>query len=381
MKMLENYSLKKLNTFGIDVSARYFLQANAADEIQNFLDDKSVSPFRAGVGLLVLGGGSNILFTKNFDGVVLKNNLKGIERIPSFVETAEGKKEDSENYFVKVGGGEVWHEFVLHCIKNNYAGVENLSLIPGLVGAAPIQNIGAYGVEQKETFYELEAIDLHENKKITFKHSDCQFGYRDSIFKREAKGKYIITSVTFKLSKKPKYNTSYGAINQELEKMGASRQEGRDPSFGGKEISISAISQAVCNIRRSKLPDPAVIGNAGSFFKNPTVSKEKYEDLKKEFPSIVAYPLVGISNPDQHFKLAAGWLVEQAGWKGKQFGNCGVHPVGNEKPSYGVHKDQALVLVNYGNAKGNEIYDLSEKVLQSVKEKFGVKLEREVVIV
>ncbi len=359
MTLQENISLKKFNTFGIDASAKYFLEANSVSDIQNLLDDIKNSPLIKGDrGLLILGGGSNILFTKNFDGVVLKNNLKGIELLPSFVETSDGKKEDSENYFVKVGGGDVWHEFVLHCIENNYAGVENLSLIPGSVGAAPIQNIGAYGVEQKETFLELEAIDLNENKKVVFKSSDCQFGYRDSIFKREAKGKYIITSVTFKLSKKPKYNTSYGAINQELEKMGV------------KEISISAISQAVCNIRRSKLPDPAVIGNAGSFFKNPVISNEKYESLKKEFPTIVAFPSpLSQWRGGGEVKLAAGWLVEQSGWKGKSFG------------SYGVHKDQALVLVNYGNAKGNEIYELSEKVLQSVKEKFGVTLEREVVII
>ncbi|MBI3500201.1 MAG: UDP-N-acetylmuramate dehydrogenase [Bacteroidetes bacterium] len=336
MTIQENISLRKYNTFGIDVSAKYFLEANSVSDVQNYLDEKKSSP------LLILGGGSNILFTKNFDGVVLKNNLKGIELL----------REDSENYFVKVGGGEVWHEFVLHCIKNNQAGIENLSLIPGSMGAAPIQNIGAYGVEQKETFHELEAVNLQENKKVIFKNSDCKFGYRDSIFKREAKNKYIITSVTFRLNKKPKYNTSYGAINQELEKMGV------------KKLSIAAISQAVITIRRSKLPDPAMIGNAGSFFKNPIVSNEKYELLKKEFPAIVAY-----KNSNSEMKLAAGWLVEQCGWKGKRFN------------AHGVHKDQALVLVNYGNANGNDIYELSEKILQSVKEKFGVMLEREVVIV
>jgi len=336
MNLQENISLKKFNTFGIDVSAKYFLEANSISDIQNYLVKKKQSP------LLVLGGGSNILFTKNFDGTVLKNNLKGIELV----------KENSENYFVKVRGGEVWHEFVLHCIKNNYAGVENLSLIPGCVGAAPIQNIGAYGVEQKEIFHELEAIHLEENKKVVFKNSDCQFGYRDSIFKREAKNKFIITSVTFKLNKKPKLNTSYGAINQELEKMGA------------KEVSMASISQAVCNIRKSKLPDPAVIGNAGSFFKNPVIKNEKYESLKREFPNMVAY-----KNSDKEMKLAAGWIVEQCGWKGKQFGNTS------------VHKDQALVLVNYGNATGSEVYELSGKILESVKEKFGVELEREVVIV
>lgn len=334
MAIQENISLKQFNTFGIDVSAKCFLEANSVSDIQNYLGEKKQSP------LLVLGGGSNILFTKNFDGTVLKNNLKGIELIA----------EDSESYYVRAGGGEVWHEFVLHCIKNNYAGVENLSLIPGSVGAAPIQNIGAYGVEQKETFHELEAINIEENKKVVFKNADCRFGYRDSIFKREAKNKFIITSVTFKLNKKPKLNTSYGAINQELEKMGV------------KDLSIAAISQAVCNIRRSKLPDPAVIGNAGSFFKNPIVSNDKYESLKKEFPTIVAY------KDNSGVKLAAGWLVEQSGWRGKSFG------------SYGIHKDQALVLVNYGGAKGNEIYELSGKVLESVKEKFDVTLEREVVI-
>lgn len=337
MNLLKNHSLKKLNTFGIDAVAKYFLEIESVSAAQNFSDDKKFSI----QSKLILGGGSNILFTKNFDGIVVKNNIKGIELI----------REDSENYFVKVGAGESWHGFVTHCIEKNYAGVENLSLIPGCVGAAPIQNIGAYGVEQKDVFFELQAIDLKENKTITINKSDCKFGYRDSIFKGEAKGKFIITSVTFKLFKKPKFNTSYGSINQEIEKMEV------------KEMSISAISQAVCNIRRSKLPDPEKTGNAGSFFKNPIVNNEKYELLKKEFLPIVAY-----KNSDTEIKLAAGWLVEQCGWKGKRFNNCG------------VHKDQALVLVNYENAKGNEIFELSEKILRSVKEKFGVELEREVVI-
>lgn len=337
MKVSENYSLKSANTFGIDVSARYFVELDSVSAVREFLSDNKLGALPR----LVLGGGSNILFTGNFDGVVLRNGIKGIELL----------KEDAEHYYVKVGAGEVWHEFVLHCIKNNYAGVENLSLIPGSVGAAPIQNIGAYGVEQKEVFHELEAIDIQSNRPVVFSKADCAFGYRDSIFKREGKGKYIITSVTFKLFKTPKLNTSYGAINQEIEKMGE------------KEISIRTISQAVCNIRRSKLPDPQKIGNAGSFFKNPVVSSDKFESLKKDFPSISAFKDPG------GMKLAAGWLIEQCGWKGKQVGNTG------------VHKDQALVLVNYGNANGREIFELSGKVLQSVKEKFGVELEREVVIV
>ncbi|MFH1004602.1 MAG: UDP-N-acetylmuramate dehydrogenase [Bacteroidota bacterium] len=345
----ENFSLKKLNTFGVDASARYFLKIDSVSAIQNFLNDKNLFSFISGSegdGLLILGEGSNILFTKNFDGVVVKNNIKGIELL----------KEDEEHFYVKVGAGEKWHEFVTHCIQKNYAGVENLSLIPGSVGAAPVQNIGAYGVEQKDVCYEVEAIDMKENKTVILNKSSCHFDYRDSIFKHEAKGKFIITFVTFKLFKKPIFNISYGNITQELEKMGIF-------SKGGKELSIAAISQAVCNIRINKLPDPKKIGNVGSFFKNPVVSNEKYESLKKEFPNIVAY------KDSAGMKLAAGFLIEQCGWKGKQFGDAG------------VYKYQSLVLVNYGNARGSEILELSEKILQSVKEKFGVELAREVVII
>jgi UDP-N-acetylmuramate dehydrogenase len=341
MKILENISLGKLNTFGINVSARYFIEVDSFDSVQSLLEDKTLFSFRSTSNkLVVLGGGSNILFTKNFDGVVVKNVIKGIELL----------RQDEEYYYVKVGAGEPWHQFVLYCIQNNYSGVENLSLIPGSVGAAPIQNIGAYGVEQKELFYELEAISIHENKKVNFSNAACNFSYRDSVFKRDEKGKFIITSVTFKLFKTPRYNTSYGAINAELEKMGV------------RNITIAAISQAICNIRRTKLPDPEKIGNAGSFFKNPVVDTHKFESLKKEFPTISAYKdLLGM-------KVAAGWLIEQCGWKGKKVGNTG------------THKDQALVLVNYGNAKGLEILELSDSIIRSVKEKFAIDLEREVVI-
>ncbi len=336
MNLLENHSLKKLNTFGVECYAKAFVEANTKSDIQNLLSSKNI----ASQPILILGGGSNILFTKDFDGLVIKNNISGMELI----------KEDSEYYYVRAGAGVVWHQFVLYCIKHNYAGVENLSLIPGSVGAAPIQNIGAYGEELKDIFWELEAINILEDKNIVLSNSDCKFGYRNSIFKNEAKGKYIILTVTFKLLKKPKLNTSYGAIIQEIEKMGI------------KEVSVEAISKAVCNIRRSKLPDPEKIGNAGSFFKNPVISLEQFEKIKIEFPEIKSFKDSG------GMKLAAGWLIEQCGWKGKQIGQAG------------VHKDQALVLVNYGTAKGAEIYDLSSKVLQSVKEKFGVSLEREVVI-
>ncbi len=338
MQILEYHSLKKFNTFGIDISAKYFAEFSSIADIQEILSN----PNHLKSKKLILGGGSNLLFTKNFDGLVLKNNLKGIELV----------KEDTDFYYVKSAAGEVWHEFVLHCIKKNYAGLENLSLIPGNVGASPMQNIGAYGVEIKDLFYELEAFSIADKTIRKFNKSECKFGYRESIFKHELKNKFIITSVTFKLLKKPLFNTSYGAIETELGAMGI------------KEKTIKTISQAVCNIRNSKLPNPAEIGNAGSFFKNPEVVKGKYEFLKIKYPEMVGYNL-----ENGNVKLAAGWLIEKAGWKGKNFGDAG------------VHKFQALVLVNYGNAKGNEIFDLSQKILDSVKEKFGVELEREVNII
>jgi UDP-N-acetylmuramate dehydrogenase len=337
MHIQENKSLKKLNTFGIDASARYFAECSSIEQMKEVLNDTKFSKTRK----LILGGGSNLLFTKDFDGIVLKNNLKGIELI----------SEDADFYYVKSEAGEVWHEFVMHCINHNYAGLENLSLIPGNVGASPMQNIGAYGVEIKDSFYELEAFHIEEQKIRKFNNAECKFGYRESVFKHDSKGQFIITSVTFKLSKVPHYNTSYGAIEKELEVMGV------------KELSIQTISQAVCNIRSSKLPDPKVIGNAGSFFKNPVISTEKFTQLKKEFPEIVSYP------SGDAYKLAAGWMIEQCGWKGKRVGDAG------------VHKLQALVLVNYENAKGNEIFELSQKIMDSVREKFGVELEREVNII
>lgn len=334
----ENYSLKKLNTFGIEASARYFLECSTIDQLKEILSRQSF----VNTQKLILGGGSNLLFTKDFDGLVIKNNLKGIELI----------KEDEDFYFVKAGAGEIWNQFVMHCVANNYAGLENLSLIPGNVGASPMQNIGAYGAEIKDHFFELEALHIKDKKTQVFNNADCKFGYRESVFKRDLKNQYIITSVTFKLLKKPELNTSYGAIEKEMEAMGV------------KEVNIQAISQAVCNIRSSKLPNPTEIGNAGSFFKNPEVLRDKYESLKIQFPNIVGYEL-----ENGNVKLAAGWLIEQCGWKGKTIGDAG------------VHKLQALVLINYGKATGEEIFKLSQKVMDSVKETFGVELEREVNIV
>ena len=342
MQVQENFSLKKLNTFGIAVNAKYFATFNTVDEINELLEFNKQQTINLKQQILVLGGGSNILFTKNFDGLVLKNEIKGIKII----------KEDEHYVYVQSGAGENWHQFVLYCIHNNFAGVENLSLIPGNVGASPMQNIGAYGVELKEVFYALEAFHLTEKKIHQFTLNDCEFGYRESIFKKKFKNEFAIINVIFRLSKIPHFNTSYGAIGQELEKMGV------------EEWSIKAISDAVINIRTSKLPDPSQIGNAGSFFKNPEVTHSIFDILYSKFPGIVGYNL-----PSGNVKLAAGWLIEQCGFKGYRKGDAG------------CHEKQALVLVNYGKANGDEIFNLSEIIIASVKEKFGVVLEREVNII
>lgn len=336
MEVQENFSLRKYNTFGIDAKAERFAAFKNSGELAGLVNQAGNDPF------MILGGGSNILLTRDVEGWVLKNELMGIEKAG----------EDEEHVFIRAGAGENWHRFVLQCIDNNWAGVENLSLIPGCVGASPMQNIGAYGVEIKDVFHELKAYHVKEHVEQTFSLEDCRFGYRESVFKSMYKGQFVILDVTYRLRKRPAFNTSYGAIEEELSKMGV------------KELSIRAISEAVIRIRSSKLPDPAQIGNAGSFFKNPSIAAEKFEELKKQFPAIVGY-----KNPDGSMKLAAGWLIEQCGWKGFRDGDAG------------VHAKQALVLVNYGNAKGSAIYDLSGKIMNSVEERFGVKLEREVNVV
>tara|TARA_B100000683_G_scaffold226347_2_gene225282 strand:- start:1038 stop:2051 length:1014 start_codon:yes stop_codon:yes gene_type:complete len=331
----KNVSLQTFNTFGVKVAAKLFAQAENEDQVRNVIQSDE---FRKHDNL-ILGGGSNVLFTKDFDGIVLRNHIQGVEVI----------EETPSSVFVRVGGGVVWHEFVLYCIEHGWNGVENLSLIPGSVGASPMQNIGAYGVEVETVFHELEAIHLQTGEIHYFNGSDCNFGYRDSIFKNKLKGEYLISRVTFQLSKDNHFNISYGAIEQELEQMGV------------KSLSARAVSNAVIAIRQSKLPDPKEIGNSGSFFKNPIVDQAIYNKIKGQFPEVVAY-----SAGEGKMKLAAGWLIDQAGWKGVTRGN------------YGVHKKQALVLVNYGGAKGKEIYNLSEEILNSIHEKFGVSLEREV---
>jgi UDP-N-acetylmuramate dehydrogenase len=344
MQVQENVSLKPYNTFGLDVAARHFARFKSVEELQSILTENRKSKTKN----FVLGGGSNILFTGDFDGIVLKNEITGKEKIA-----------EDENYvYIKCGAGENWHRFVVHCIENNWAGIENLSLIPGCVGASPMQNIGAYGVEIKNVFHELTAFHLQEQCNYHFTITDCEFGYRESVFKRRYKDEFVILDVTLRLSKKPQFNTSYGAIEAELAQMGV------------QDLTIRAISQAVINIRSSKLPDPDKIGNAGSFFKNPSISALAFQDLKSKFQNIVGY-----ENADGTVKLAAGWLIEHSGptqaqsWKGFRNGDAG------------VHAKQALVLVNYGHASGKDIYELSQQVMESVFEKFGVWLEREVNII
>jgi UDP-N-acetylmuramate dehydrogenase len=331
----KNVSLKEFNTFGIDATAKLFTQVSSIEDLKNILQ---LADYQ-GVRKLFLGGGSNLLLTKNFDGLVIKINVGGISVI----------KQDDENIWIKAGAGVVWHDLVMFCVANNYAGMENLSLIPGTVGAAPMQNIGAYGIEIKDIFQELEALDLETMKLENFDLKSCNFGYRESIFKHEAKGKYVIVNVTFKLNKNPKFHVEYGAIKDTLAEMGV------------EELSIKAISDAVVHIRQSKLPNPAEIGNAGSFFKNPEIPISQFVILKEKFPTIPSYPVSETS-----VKVPAGWLIEQAGWKGKRFGDIG------------VHAKQALVLVNYGNGKGLEIKELAENIQKSIFEKFGINLSVEV---
>ena len=329
----QHKSLLPYNSFHIDVQADHFVAVGDVDQLKQSLQE---DPGKSG---LVLGGGSNILFTRNVKGWILKMDIRGIDLI----------KENESHVYVRAGAGEPWHGFVLYTVSRNWGGLENLSLIPGSVGAAPIQNIGAYGVELKDHFYELEAYDRKNKKVYTFGLNDCAFGYRDSFFKSTGKNRYIILNVTFILNKAPVLNISYGAIREELKQMDI-----RTPS-------VRSVSQAVINIRRSKLPDPAEIGNAGSFFNHPVIDQALFLSLSKAHPDLPAYP-----HEEGSVKLAAGWLIEQCGWKGYRKGDAG------------VHQHQALVLVNYGHASGKEILELGEAVAASVKKRFGISLEREV---
>ncbi len=338
MEIKSNYSLKNHNTFGVDVKCKTFVklanQKEAGDFVQNKLDKSD--PY------LVIGEGSNLLFLNDFKGTIIQMQNKGFEVLD----------ETHKNVWIKAAAGEIWDDFVAWCVEKKYAGAENLSLIPGTVGAAPIQNIGAYGVELSEIFNGLEAIEIETGELRRFYLRELQFGYRDSIFKQELKNKYIITAVILKLNKFPFFKIDYGNIKTELETM----------SY--ENLNIAIIRQAIINIRNRKLPDPKILGNAGSFFKNPIVNKKKHDELLKLFPELVAYNL-----KNGNFKLAAAWLIDQAGFKGFKKGNVA------------VHKNQALIITNLGKAGGSEILEFSEKIQLKIAELFGVELDREVLAI
>lgn len=332
-----NISLKPYNTFGIDVQARFFCAIDSIEVLHSVLQNSEYQNIKK----LILGGGSNVLLTQDFEGLVLYIQIKGIETV----------QEDENSIFLRFGAGVNWHQAVLFTIEKGLGGIENLSLIPGTVGAAPIQNIGAYGVELKDVFETLEAIEIATGKVTIFDKNACQFGYRSSVFKNELKGKYIITSVILKLQKNPVFNISYGTITSLL------KEKNLKPS-------PKSISEVVTQIRESKLPNPDKIGNSGSFFKNPEIPTAQFETLKNQFPNIIGYPIT-----NDYMKVPAGWLIEQTGIKGKRFGNTG------------TYEKQALVLVNHGGAKGQEVLDFSKKIQEMVHEKFGIQLEREVNVI
>ena len=333
----ENVPLKNFNTFGIEANARFFVEINKKEDLSELFMDPQWQRTKT----LVLGGGSNMLLLNNFDGLVIRINIRGIEHRIS-----------KDDVFVEAGAGELWNDLVNFCVAREYAGLENLSLIPGSVGASPIQNIGAYGVELQDVFYSCIAFETATGKFRTFTKADCHFDYRESVFKSELKGKYIIVSVKYQLSLIPEFNLKYGAIEQELANRGIVKP------------TLKEVSQVVAHIRVSKLPDPSTIGNAGSFFKNPVISQIDFEPIKNQFPEIVHYP-----GANGQVKLAAGWLIEQCGWKGIVAGNTG------------TWKNQSLVLVNHGGATGEEVYTFSSQIIDSVYTKFGVRLQREVNII
>ncbi len=332
----ENISLKNYNTFGIDVKSRFFVECTSSQEIVDFLKTRQ----NPNLPLLVLGGGSNVLFTKDFDGYILRPSTKGIEII----------NESDDDITIKVGAGEDWDEFVAYCVERNWGGIENLSLIPGNVGTCPIQNIGAYGVEVEDVIAEVEALNISTFKTECFKNDECEFAYRDSIFKRKLKGTQIITHVSFKLQKQPVFKLDYGKLKDELNRF--------------DKVNLANIRQAVIDIRNSKLPKPEEIGNAGSFFKNPVIEKLKAIELLSQYEDMPSYDQ-GLGK----VKIPAGWLIEKAGWKGKRIGNAG------------VHKNQALVLVNYGGSSGSDIYNVATEIQKSVKNMFDIDIAMEVNIV
>jgi UDP-N-acetylmuramate dehydrogenase len=339
MMIQENVDLLPYNTFGIKATAKYFTTVKSIEEAKELF----ASPLFKKEKHLILGGGSNLLLTKNFEGLVIKVDIKGKEIV----------KEDDRYAIIKVGSGENWHAFVMYCVDKNLGGLENLSLIPGTVGAAPMQNIGAYGVEIKKNILAVEALEISTGDVRYFSNEECHFGYRESIFKHEVKDKFLISSVTLRLTKSDhQFNISYGAIDETLKQLGTT------------SLTLKAISDAVIYIRSNKLPDPSRIGNAGSFFKNPSIQADLVDFIKKDYPSLPTFP-----STDGLIKIPAAWLIEQCGWKGKTFDNIG------------VHQHQALVLVNYGGGKGEKIWELAMKIRDSVKEKFNITLQPEVNVI
>lgn len=333
--ILQNYPLNSQHSFALNAVASHFVTVENIPQIKALISTEVWQNNRH----VLLGEGSNTLFVDDYDGLVVKNHFKGIKIV----------KQTDDAIILKVGAGENWHQFVQYCIEQGFYGIENLSLIPGTVGAAPIQNIGAYGVELKNVFHSLEAVDLTTGQSRSFSPNDCEFAYRDSIFKHTLQGKFLITSVSLKLSKKAKFHTSYGAVQDQLDQMGV------------KKLTLKAVSDAVIAIRQSKLPDPKKIANAGSFFKNPIITRTQYETILQKFPSMPSYTL-----DDDHVKIPAGWLIEQCGWKGKRKGNVG------------VHDKQALVLVNYGGASGQEVLVLADDIQKDVSGTFDIALQPEV---
>lgn len=334
-----NVSLKSLNTFGIDVKADYYTEVNSITDAQVLLN----SPQAQHQPYFILGGGSNILFTQNVSGLLIRMLIPGIQVL----------REDAEHVWLKIGAGENWHQLVLHCVANNWGGIENLSLIPGTVGAAPIQNIGAYGVELKDVLEEVHTLRIADATLHVFTNNDCHFGYRNSIFKNSHKNQYIVCAVVLRLTKNPVLNLSYSAVADTVEKL-----------HPGVTPSLRAVSDAVIHIRRTKLPDPNEIGNAGSFFKNPEISQHQFNNLQQQYPDMPHYSL-----SSEQVKIPAGWLIEQCGWKGKRLGNVGIYP------------NQALVIVNHGNATGEEVKQLAQQIQNSVYEKFAIEIIPEVNIV
>jgi len=338
MEIIYNYSLKRLNTFAVDAIAKAFVEVKGDEELLEILSNNELKNYRK----FILGGGSNVLFTKNFDGLVIKNSVPGIEIINA----------DENMVTMESGAGVIWNDLVTFCVNRNFGGIENLALIPGTVGAAPVQNIGAYGEELSETFISLDGIYIDSSEKVVFNKDDCRFGYRNSIFKNELKNKFIITKVRLRLNKNPKSKTNYGNVMDELEKTGKTK------------FTIKDISEVISKIRREKLPDPAIIGNAGSFFKNPEIEPDHYDLLRKQFPDLKGFPADG-----GRIKLSAAWLIDKAGWKGFRKGNTG------------TYINHALVIVNYGNAIGEEILHFAKEIKKSVYEKYNIILEEEVNII